>query len=113
MIALCRLCDIPARYVSGHLVGDGPMHAWVEVLLPSSNPGEAIVWPFDPTHDRPVSLAYLTVAVGRDYSDVSPTRGTFRAATRGRLSSTESVNLTAVQYALGFPRQVAEEAAAS
>ena len=99
MIALCRLCDIPARYVSGHLLGEGAMHAWVEVLLPSAQHlGEGIAWPFDPTHDRPLSLCYLTVAVGRDYADVSPTRGTFRAASGGCLSSHECVSLTAVQY---------------
>ncbi len=99
MIALCRLCGVPARYVSGHLLGEGPMHAWVEVLLPSPHhPDEGVAWPFDPTHDRPTSLRYLTVAVGRDYADVSPTRGTFRAAAGGRLSSRESVRLSAVQY---------------
>jgi transglutaminase-like putative cysteine protease len=101
MIALCRLCGIPARYVSGHLLGEGPMHAWVEVLLPSpDDPAVAVAWPFDPTHDRVVGLRYVTVAVGRDYSDVSPTRGTFRAAAGGRLSSQESVSLASVQYSL-------------
>jgi transglutaminase-like putative cysteine protease len=99
MIALCRLCDIPARYVSGHLLGEGSMHAWVEVLLPSpEHQAEGIAWPLDPTHDRPLSLCYLTVAVGRDYSDVSPTRGTFTAPVGGCLSSHECVSLTAVEY---------------
>ena len=36
MLALCRLNDLPARYVSGHLLGEGGTHAWVEVLLPRS-----------------------------------------------------------------------------
>jgi transglutaminase-like putative cysteine protease len=100
MIALCRLCDLPARYVSGHLLGEGAMHAWVEVLLQSDqHPGEGIAWPYDPTHDRPPSLSYLTVAVGRDYNDVSPTRGCFRADAGGSLSSHECVSLTAVEYA--------------
>jgi len=99
MIAVCRLCGIPARYVSGHLLGEGAMHAWVEVILPSvHHPAEGIAWPFDPTHDRTPSLCYLTVAVGRDYADVSPTRGTFRAATPGCLSSHECVTLTSVHY---------------
>jgi transglutaminase-like putative cysteine protease len=99
MIALCRLCGIPARYVSGHLLGEGAMHAWVEVLLPSAaHPGEGVAWPYDPTHDRPISLCYLTVAVGRDYADVSPTRGTFRAMSGGCLSSHRCVSVTAVQY---------------
>src|SRR5665213_3329460 len=35
MIALCRLCDIPARYVSGHLLGEGGTHAWLEVIEPA------------------------------------------------------------------------------
>lgn len=34
MIALCRAAGLPARYVSGHLLGDGGTHAWVEVLVP-------------------------------------------------------------------------------
>ena len=34
MLALCRLLGIPARYVSGYLVGEGGTHAWVEVLQP-------------------------------------------------------------------------------
>ena len=74
------------------------MHAWVEVLVPTSTPGESAVHAFDPTHDRPASLRYVTVAVGRDYSDVSPTRGTYRARRAGCLSSHESVSLTAVRY---------------
>jgi transglutaminase-like putative cysteine protease len=101
MIAICRLCGIPARYVSGHLLGEGAMHAWVEVLLPSEeHPGEGTAWPFDPTHDRAASLTYLTVAVGRDFSDVSPTRGTYVAPAPGRLSSQRSVSITALQMRL-------------
>jgi Transglutaminase-like superfamily len=47
MIALCRLLDIPARYVSGHLVGEGGTHAWVEVLMPG--PGQSVeVLPWGP-----------------------------------------------------------------
>ncbi|MBX6389363.1 MAG: transglutaminase family protein [Frankia sp.] len=34
MIALCRAAGLPARYVLGHMVGDGESHAWVEVLVP-------------------------------------------------------------------------------
>ena len=86
MIALCRLCRLPARYVSGHLLGEGAMHAWVQVLVPDET-GAASIWqPFDPTHGRRAGMTYLTVAVGRDYGDVSPTRGSFRAAYSGHLA---------------------------
>ncbi|GAC1326945.1 MAG: transglutaminase family protein [Candidatus Dormibacteria bacterium] len=99
MIALCRLAGLPARYISGHLVGEGAMHAWVEVLLPcSGRPGQAVAVAFDPTHGRRPSLSYLTVATGRDFADVSPTRGSFRAASGGRLTSGQTVSLTAIRY---------------
>jgi transglutaminase-like putative cysteine protease len=98
MLALCRLCGLPARYVSGHLLGEGGTHAWVEVLLPGERGEGAVVWPFDPTHGREPGLSYVTVAVGRDYADVAPTSGTFRAAHGGRLSARKRVGLTAVDY---------------
>ena len=34
MIARCRSVGIAARYASGHLVGEGGSHAWVEVVAP-------------------------------------------------------------------------------
>jgi transglutaminase-like putative cysteine protease len=88
MLALCRLCDLPARYLSGHLVGEGGSHAWVEVLSP---PGAVA---FDPTNDRRAGLPYLTVAVGRDYADVAPTSGTYSGPPGGRLSSTKTLETT-------------------
>lgn len=99
MLALCRLCGLPARYVSGHLLGEGGTHAWVEVLLPdSADPESVIAHPFDPTHGRVPRLTYLTIAVGCDYGDVSPTSGTFRAPYGGHLSTKKHAGLTAVEY---------------
>jgi transglutaminase-like putative cysteine protease len=99
MIALCRLRGLSARYVSGYLIGDGGMHAWVEVLAPcEERPGEGVALAFDPTHGRRATLAYVTVAVGRDFGDVSPTRGTFRGRSGGQLSSCQEVTLTDVSY---------------
>jgi transglutaminase-like putative cysteine protease len=69
------LAGIPARYVSGHLLGEGGSHAWVEVLRPSGRHWVAEGW--DPTHDRRTDDAYITVAVGRDYADVAPLSGTY------------------------------------
>lgn len=83
---LCRLADLPARYVSGFLPGEGAMHAWVEVLLPDGDGRDAGWVALDPTHDRWVSERYVTVAVGRDYADITPNSGTFV----GRVSSSLS-----------------------
>ncbi len=92
MLALCRLCGLPARYVSGHLVGEGGSHAWVEVLLPSADdPAVLGAVAFDPTNARRAGPRYLTVAVGRDYRDVAPTSGTFSGPPGGRLTSTKTL----------------------
>lgn len=78
-ISLLRSLGVPARYVSGyHYTGSGEIdepvlvesHAWLEAWA-----GEWIA--FDPTNGLDVGERYVTVAVGRDYSDVSPMRGIF------------------------------------
>jgi transglutaminase-like putative cysteine protease len=80
MIAACRAARIAARYVSGHLVGEGGSHAWVEALVPDPDrPGEWAVEAWDPTHDRPAGDGYVVVAVGRDYADVAPLSGSYVA----------------------------------
>lgn len=100
MIALCRLCSIPTRYVSGHLLGEGGTHAWVEVLLPVAGRADAAeALAFDPTHGRRASMSYVSIAVGRDYFDVAPTSGTYRASYSGHLSSRKRVGLTMYEYA--------------
>ena len=91
MLALCRLLGIPARYVSGYLVGEGGTHAWVEVLQPLTDRTVKIV-AWDPTHDRPADPNYLTVAVGRDYRDVAPVSGTYCGPDAGRLSTVRRVS---------------------
>jgi len=100
MLTLCRLCGIPARYVSGHMLGEGGTHAWVEVLLPVAGQSDkAMVVPLDPTHEREATLSYITIAVGRDYFDVAPTSGSFRASYSGQLSAHKRVDLTVLEYA--------------
>lgn len=94
MLSVCRACGLPSRYVSGHMVGQGGTHAWVEVVLPTGDgTGEAIAHAFDPTHASRGGLGYVTVAVGGDYSDVAPTSGTYRSGARGRLTATKKVSL--------------------
>jgi transglutaminase-like putative cysteine protease len=98
MLAICRAANLPARYVSGHLLGEGGSHAWVEVLLPNEEGGYTAV-PFDPTNHRRAGLSYITIAVGRDYHDVSPTSGTYIAPYQGRLTASKRAGLIRVEYA--------------
>ena len=109
MVALCRLCDLPARYVSGHLLGDGGTHAWVEVIEQDAD-GIVKAVPFDPTHDRRAGPRYVTVAVGRDYGDVPPTSGTFEGPfpgelTRSRAPRSCASSICSHRAGAGFPER--------
>jgi transglutaminase-like putative cysteine protease len=93
MLALCHLLALPARYVSGHLLGQGGTHAWVEVVIPHAD--HAVAMPFDPCNGVPASARYLTVATGRDYADVPPTSGTYIGPSRGRLTTSRRLAVLA------------------
>ena len=89
MLALLRNhLRIPARYVSGYLhhrrddtSTDGATHAWIQAWLPD------LGWVgFDPTNDLLVGERHIEVAVGRDYSDVPPTRGVYKGGGGSDLS---------------------------
>ncbi|HEY2070449.1 MAG TPA: transglutaminase family protein [Rhizomicrobium sp.] len=98
MIAAARSWGVPARYVSGYLYhhgkaqdrsADDATHAWVEAWLPS------LGWVgFDPTNDILAGERHIRVAVGRDYADVPPTRGTFKGGAQSELAISVSVEPT-------------------
>lgn len=80
MLALCRSIQLPARYVSGYVYdakrkdirGAHASHAWVEVWVPG------VGWHgLDPTNNCLTREHYIVVAIGRDYQDIAPVRGTF------------------------------------
>ena len=90
MLSLCRVVGVPARYVSGHLVGEGGSHAWVEVVVSDAlarGTSRTVAVAFDPTHNRRAGQGYFTVAIGRDYNHVAPTSGTFEGKDPGVLSA--------------------------
>jgi transglutaminase-like putative cysteine protease len=80
-IGCLRALGLVARYVSGYLVTQPPpgqprlvgtyaSHAWVSVYCPGYGWLEV-----DPTNNLVPSNRHITIAVGRDYSDVSPIKG--------------------------------------
>jgi len=83
-IAILRLAGVPSRYVSGYLaplpnasqasLAEQASHAWIEAQLPGQG------WTgFDPTHGCRIDARHIKVAIGRDYSDVTPLRGVYRS----------------------------------
>jgi transglutaminase-like putative cysteine protease len=85
MLALCHLLGQPARYVSGHLLGQGGTHAWVEVIVPRER--DAVAIGFDPCNGRRAGSGYVVVATGRDYRDVAPASGSYVGSSPGRLTT--------------------------
>ena len=92
MIALCRAAGLPTRYVSGHLLGEGGTHAWVEVVVADAGGARAVA--FDPCNGCRCGMDYLTVATGRDYTDVAPTSGTYLGSAQGTLTATKQVSVS-------------------
>lgn len=80
-IGALRRRGIPARYVSGYLEtlpppgqeklqGADASHAWFSVFDAQHG------WfDFDPTNNKRPDRQYITIAWGRDYADVTPTKG--------------------------------------
>ena len=93
MIAGLRGLRLPAAYVSGYLrtipppgkprlQGADATHAWVSLWC-----GEEIGWiGFDPTNDILVENDHIELAVGRDFSDVSPVDGIIVGSRRQKLA---------------------------
>ena len=76
MISCLRSVGLPSRYVSGYLrsgehsKGAEASHAWCAVFCPGFGWLE-----FDPTNDVMPQANHVTIAFGRDYSDVAPING--------------------------------------
>ena len=96
-ICLARLIGVPARYACGYLY-TGPQHpnsrmadashAWVQVYLPE------VGWRgFDPTNGVLTQTEHVRVAVGRNYTDATPTSGTIYVGGGGETLQVE-VRLT-------------------
>ncbi|APZ53660.1 transglutaminase family protein [Salipiger abyssi] len=101
MITGLRALGIPAGYVSGflrtippkgqeRLAGADAMHAWVRAWCG----GETGWVEFDPTNAIRAGTDHVTVAIGRDYSDVAPAKGSLRS--EGSHDTTHQVDVVPV-----------------
>jgi transglutaminase-like putative cysteine protease len=93
MLEMLRTLGIPSRYISGYICpnkngmrGEGATHAWIEAFIPGSG------WAgIDPTNNVWVTNHHVKLAVGRNFNDCSPIKGTFKGPARQFLSVYVSV----------------------
>jgi transglutaminase-like putative cysteine protease len=87
LLQILRTLEIPCRYVSGYICphkngmrGEGATHAWVEAWIPGYG------WAgIDPTNNIWVTNTHVKLAVGRNFTDCSVVKGTFKGPARQEL----------------------------
>jgi transglutaminase-like putative cysteine protease len=106
-IGCIRSRGLAARYVSGYietvpppgrqrLVGADASHAWFSVFVPGAG------WvDFDPTNNQVPETQHITIAWGRDYSDVTPLKGIIFGG--GSMTMKVAVDVLNLDTACGQP----------
>jgi transglutaminase-like putative cysteine protease len=87
LLVMLRMVGIPARYVSGYICpknhelrGEGATHAWVEAYIPFHG------WiGLDPTNNCIASDRHVRLAIGRNFTDCTPVKGTYKGSSEHTL----------------------------
>jgi len=93
LLVFLRILGIPSRYVSGYICpkdhelrGEGATHAWVETFIPFYG------WlGFDPTNNCIASDRHVRLAIGRNFSDCTPVKGTYKGSSEHTLEVSVSI----------------------
>ena len=98
---MLRMTGIPARYVSGYICpknhdlrGEGATHAWVDAYIPFYG------WlGLDPTNNCIVSDRHVRLAVGRNFTDCTPVKGTYKGSAEHTLEVSVTIQNGGVKSA--------------
>jgi transglutaminase-like putative cysteine protease len=90
LLYMLRLMGVPGRYISGYICpgssewrGEGATHAWAEAWLPDTG------WVgIDPTNKCVAGERHVRLAMGRNFSDCTPVKGTYKGAVEHKLEVT-------------------------
>lgn len=93
LLNVLRMAGIPARYVSGYICpkdtgvrGEGATHAWVEAYIPFYG------WlGLDPTNNCIVTDGHVRIAIGRNFNDCTPVKGTYKGSGEHTLEVTVNI----------------------
>lgn len=94
LLVLLHMNGIPARYVSGYICpknqelrGEGATHAWVEAYIPSYG------WlGLDPTNNCIASDRHVKLAIGKNFADCTPVKGTYKGSSEHTLEVSVSID---------------------
>jgi transglutaminase-like putative cysteine protease len=90
LLYMLRLMGVPGRYISGYICpgssewrGEGATHAWAEAWFPDAG------WVgIDPTNKCLAGERHVRLAMGRNFSDCTPVKGTYKGAIEHKLEVT-------------------------
>lgn len=109
LLVMLRMAGIPARYVSGYICpknkdlrGEGATHAWVDAFIPNHG------WiGLDPTNNCIVSDRHVRLAVGRNFSDCTPVKGTYKGPSEHTLEVSVNIENGVIKSSPEMNEQVA------
>lgn len=90
LLYMLRQMGVPGRYISGYICpgssewrGEGATHAWAEAWLPDTG------WiGIDPTNKCLAGERHVRLATGRNFTDCTPVKGTYKGAVQHKLEVT-------------------------
>jgi transglutaminase-like putative cysteine protease len=106
-----RMWGVPCRYVSGYICpgdnewrGEGATHAWVEAWLPD------LGWiGIDPTNKCLAGERHVRLAVGRNFKDCTPVKGTYKGSLEHLLEVTVQFSSSVFSADQLLPKEISPD----